>query len=856
MKKIVSLVLVLSMVLSMFSFVSASSLKDVANTKYEAAVDALMELGVVSGYPDGTYLPNNVVTRAELAKLLVTAYGLEQAAEVAKGATAFSDVAAEHWAAGYINVASDYKFVNGYPDGTFRPDATVTYAEAITMALRVLGYANEIDSKGTWPTNYIAKAQDLKLMRDVTYASYNDGAQRGNVALLMWNMLRTPMWEITSKSEGDGLISSPERQMINIKFSDYDYYDSELELVVTDIDVTGGEVKVTLHSEKYDADLADAPVELREGLDFVNLFGRKVSVLYNSKDDEIVMITPSSDDKVVEDIAYEIDEDMNGDYKFTDDTEEFVWGTAEQDPGTYTVAVIGSKKVVDYATKYAVKAGVVNSVKTSKDKTTIKFRDDSTLATLNDMDEDVIFLLDGEWKDATEVKKGDVVTELVKDELYVITRETVKGSFDEVKVDDSVADGFEYSIVVAGKKYKFIPVNEVIEIDEDGEDLDPVELDDIMDAKKDDKEYKFYDEDATLYMNCVGQVIRIEFPEIEDIEAVGHFYVLTNKKPMWTVSDKTGEKDYVELDGETYEVKSTATHVDDLSETEPGNVVYVKFDNKERVKELYLLPDSAEAIKDDYIVGLADDPKAVLSDKNYVTVDDKEVKISSSTVVYTITPVEDEDDDTIIDHYEVKTSKGTDALKGVAHALVAIDVDDNFSRAAYVFVWDDSVSDAQFGIVDKVTYSKGIYKLTIGGKVYELDDDETAPVAGELVEFVVKADGAIRINNSDNPDSMIHRSARVTKVDSELFTMDDDSQFDLDAFEDDIDNNCKIVFIEASENTKSGFDYKFDSVEEMKVEDVKVRRDDRIIITPADADYEDIEYFFIIRGVDKDYTGE
>lgn len=851
MKKIVSLVLVLSMVLSMFSFVSASSLKDVANTKYEAAVDALMELGVVSGYPDGTYLPNNVVTRAELAKLLVTAYGLEQAAEVAKGVTAFNDVAEDHWATGYINVASDYKFVNGYPDGSFRPDATVTYAEAITMALRVLGYANEVDSKGTWPTNYIAKAQDLKLMRDITYASYNDGAQRGNVALLIWNMLRAPMWEITGKTEGDGLYSEPRHQMINVKFSDYEYFDSELELVVTDIDVDGGKVKVTLHSEKYDADLADAPVELEEGIDFLNVFGRKVSVLYNEKEDKIVMLTPSSDDKVVEGVAFEIDENGNGDYKFTDDTEVYTWGTERANLGTYTVAVIGSKKVVDYATAYAVKAGVVESTKTLKDKTTIKFRDDSTLATLNDMDEDVIFLLDGEWKDATEVKKGDVVTELVKDELYAITRETVKGSFDEVKTEDDADEGFDYSIVVAGKKYKFIPVNEVIEIDEDGEDLDPVGLGSIMAAKKDDKEYKFYDKDCTLYFNVAGQVIRIEFEEVEDIESVGHFYVLTNKKPIWTVSDKTGEKDYVELDGETYEIKGTATHIDALENDDAGSVVYVKFDAKERVKELYLLPDSAEAIEEDYTIGEKNDEKSILDDDNYIK--GTNIKVNSNTVVYTITPVEDEDDDTIIDHYEVKTSKGTDALKGVKYAVYAVDAEDDFTRAAYVFVWDDAVSDAQFGIVKTVTYSKGIYKLTIGGKVYELDEDEAVPTAGDLVEFVVKADGTIKINESDDPDNMISNAKQVTKVDAELFTMDDDSQFDMEAFKKNIGNDCKIVFIEASENTKAGSDYKFDSVEEQKVEDAKVRRDDRVIISPADAAYDDIEYFFIIRGVDRDY---
>lgn len=846
MKKIVSLVLVLSMVLSMFTFVSASSLKDITGSKYEAAVDALMELGVVNGYPDGTYLPNNVVTRAELAKLLVTAYGLEQAAEVAKGATAFNDVAADHWASGYINVSSDYKFVNGYPDGSFRPDATVTYAEAITMALRVLGYANEIDSKGTWPTNYIAKAQDLKLMKDITYSSYNDGAQRGNVALLVWNMLRTRMWEITSESEGDGLVSAPRNQMINVKFSDYEYYDTDLEMVVTDIDVEGGKVEVTLDSDKDNA--LTGSFELAEGTEFLNLFGRTVSVLYNEKEDEIVMITPSSEDKVVEDILFVLDEDDDGEYNF-DDAETFRWGTAEVAEGTHAVAVVGSKKVVDYATLYAVKAGVVDTVKTKSDKTTIKFTY-GDLATLTDMDEDVIFLLDGEWKDATEVKEGDVITELVTGELYAITRDTVKGSFDEVKEEEDINDGFEYSIVVAGKKYKFIPVNEVVEVDEDGEDLDPVSLGEIINAKKDDKAYKFYDEDATLYFNCVGQVIRIEFPEVEDIESVGHFYVLTNKIPTWEVSDKSGVTTYVELDGESYEIKATATEVDDLTQNDAGSVVYVKFDNKERVKELYLVP--TDAVEDEYTFIVADEEDDVLDDKNYIG----EVKVSSSTIVYTITPVEDEDNDEITDHYEVKTSKGTDALKGVKYAVVAVDADDSFDRAAYVFVWDDAVSDEQYGIVSKVTYSKGVYKLTIDGKVYELDEDQEAPNAGDLVAFVEKADGTVKLNDATKADDLIADAKRVEKVDSELFTMDDDSQFDLDAFEDDIDSDCTILFIEASEETKtsSDNDYRFDSVEVLEdVSDIKVKANDRIVITPADADYEGIAFFMVIRGVDKDY---
>ena len=193
MKKFLTIVLIISMIFSTYcvSF-AASTLKDIKGTKYETAVKSLVDLGIISGYPDGTFKPDNAISRSELSKLLVISYGLEKNVKSHMGKTQFSDVNAvnNHWASGYINLSTDYKFVTGYPDGTFKADNTVTYAEAMTMCVRVLGYSKEAESKGTWPTNYINKAQDLKLTKNISIKSYDKEATRGDIAILIWNMIK------------------------------------------------------------------------------------------------------------------------------------------------------------------------------------------------------------------------------------------------------------------------------------------------------------------------------------------------------------------------------------------------------------------------------------------------------------------------------------------------------------------------------------------------------------------------------------------------------------------------------------------------------------------------------------------
>ena len=101
MKKVLSLVLALSLVLGTFAFtpVFAASFDDVAGEACEDAVNVLTELGVVTGYEDGTYKPENIVTRAEMAVLVVNALGLEDYV-TSTATSSFTDMSGYGWAEG------------------------------------------------------------------------------------------------------------------------------------------------------------------------------------------------------------------------------------------------------------------------------------------------------------------------------------------------------------------------------------------------------------------------------------------------------------------------------------------------------------------------------------------------------------------------------------------------------------------------------------------------------------------------------------------------------------------------------------------------------------------------------------
>jgi hypothetical protein len=182
MRKVLSFVLVLSLVLGSFGMAFAAPLSDIAGEDFEDAVNVLTELGVIKGYPDGTYKPDNIVTRAEMAVIVVSALGL---ADYATGTAKFSDMAG-HWSNPYVAYATSLGVISGYPDGTFKPDKTVSYDEAATMLVAALGY-NADSLVGTWPANFVTKAKTLGILDGIKAGAA--GANRGDIAIMAYQTL-------------------------------------------------------------------------------------------------------------------------------------------------------------------------------------------------------------------------------------------------------------------------------------------------------------------------------------------------------------------------------------------------------------------------------------------------------------------------------------------------------------------------------------------------------------------------------------------------------------------------------------------------------------------------------------------
>ncbi len=201
-KKTLAVVLAFAMILSMGAVSTFAAYSDVeAGTKVSEAVGILSNLGILTGFEDGTFKPEETVTRAQMAAIICRTLGYEDQAQSSMGTTVFNDVAADHWASGYVNVAQAQQIINGYGDGNYGPEDLVTYEQAVKMIVSALGYDLAANAKGGYPTGYLAIASAEGITKNAN-GRVGDAAARGTIAVLVYNSLEVRLMDQTSWSTG------------------------------------------------------------------------------------------------------------------------------------------------------------------------------------------------------------------------------------------------------------------------------------------------------------------------------------------------------------------------------------------------------------------------------------------------------------------------------------------------------------------------------------------------------------------------------------------------------------------------------------------------------------------------------
>lgn len=152
-------------------------------------LELLKAMEVLSGDPDGSMRPDDLVTRAEFAKMAVLLSPYKTQVALNSKISVFSDCTADHWASSYVKVAAENGIIEGYSSGFFGPNDNITYAQAVTVALRLLGYTDE-DFGYTYPEGQLGMAQSLKLNSGLVKTA-DEQLTRYEVSLIFTNTLTT-----------------------------------------------------------------------------------------------------------------------------------------------------------------------------------------------------------------------------------------------------------------------------------------------------------------------------------------------------------------------------------------------------------------------------------------------------------------------------------------------------------------------------------------------------------------------------------------------------------------------------------------------------------------------------------------
>ena len=283
---------------------AGAAFTDQADIKATDAVNMLSSLGVITGYTDGSYQPNKVVTRAEMAKMIfVVRNNKIDDSAYQSNYSKLTDIS-NHWAKGYIKFCESQGIIAGKGNNKFDPDSPVTGVEAAKMLLVVSGYdyAKAGLTGSAWRTNVLKYAGAAGILDDVNSA-LEQGLPRQYAAQMIYNTLNVNRvkWSEDSKSFDD-ILNGGVKETVGSAYMglSYDYGT----LVEIDNDSLTIKLDADYDSDNYhNADRnykgGDKVSFTKVGEDYTSLLGQKVKVMFkDGKTNNVLGVYSISDNKV------------------------------------------------------------------------------------------------------------------------------------------------------------------------------------------------------------------------------------------------------------------------------------------------------------------------------------------------------------------------------------------------------------------------------------------------------------------------------------------------------------------------------------------------------------------------------
>ena len=285
-----------------FTMFAGAAFTDSADIQAKDAVNMLTSLGVIEGYEDGSFNPDGTVTRAEMAKMIfVVRNNTADDAAYADVTTNLTDING-HWAEGYVKFCESQGIIAGYGDGTFRPDEIVTGTEAAKMLLVLTGY-DEVNAglTGTaWATNTLRHAGAAGILDNVS-ASLSSGLPRQWAAQMIANTLSADrvVWSSDAQSF-DTVLNGGIKETVGRAYMGL--YNSIGTLILIDMD----NLEIAQNSaDENESDPIDtiwdgsklkgeyATEFSKVGTDYSDLLGQKVRVMFkNGHTNEVLGVFP------------------------------------------------------------------------------------------------------------------------------------------------------------------------------------------------------------------------------------------------------------------------------------------------------------------------------------------------------------------------------------------------------------------------------------------------------------------------------------------------------------------------------------------------------------------------------------